>query len=796
VTNTDLLAMDSKGASLALTFSSGNNVAFNTYRAFTGQISPGTAVTITNGNVWTPTVLTSSGEALASAATDSFLFRTEQGVASLLIDDDNCDCQTVLNLGSSMCLASGQFTNGAIGVDDLMDDGCGSPQQTLGVNLYLRLRSTDGTAPTATIALASGQSATTNSLPIRFAVTFSEAVGGFTAADLVSNTVQTFTVTQTDNLGAVYEVAVTAATLGSTVSFVLVRDGVFDLSQLQLATNVSSPGVNYGTVVILTPATNVSSLVSADQSTTLAVTVTGTYSSLTITWTFNGNVIAGQTSLSYTFTPADASASGIYVVTLRSEPDGFTAARSFTLDVDPAGPPVVLEARFETGQAESGATPPVPAQFAQSRTVQFRVVFNQPVLGVTASSFQGINTRSLSVSCPLPAQCVITVEAARFGGVSIAFTTPTTITDRFSLLVSNSGLPSFPVYQWGRDWSLIATLPTFAAGCAFSGGYSVVLTAACRSSDCPLSSAERQHQVTLTVSSAQHCPEIVDEIGLVPTLTSFEDLALAVPKDDFVDGQRVYLRATVTAAKAAIRSAALRRVLLDNNAVFEPAASVSLFGFQVHSLGGAAAAGSPSVLVFSFLVDATALAVLPDRSREIGVTALIEVVYESLSGGADSGIELLSVRLAEETPPALQNTRGSSRIYVTRRGHDGGDDSEAASGAGGVFGGMSGVTLAAVGCAFLAVIVVLVALVRWAARRGEDGRPEGEEVELGGAKSKSAAATALAPSSSSSSLPLAGDDETGESAEAPSGIVAGVSLRDVQTHYDTLARASAVEGER
>lgn len=36
---------------------------------------------------------------------DSFMYRDQNGVKSLLLDDDNCDCLSSLSLGHGLCLA-------------------------------------------------------------------------------------------------------------------------------------------------------------------------------------------------------------------------------------------------------------------------------------------------------------------------------------------------------------------------------------------------------------------------------------------------------------------------------------------------------------------------------------------------------------------------------------------------------------------------------------------------------------------------------------------------------------------
>ena len=70
---------------------------------------------------------------------DSFMYRDQFGLKSVLLDDDNCDCLSTLSLGSGMC-SGGQSTSYGpereFGVDNLDDPWCETPKPTKSVSLY------------------------------------------------------------------------------------------------------------------------------------------------------------------------------------------------------------------------------------------------------------------------------------------------------------------------------------------------------------------------------------------------------------------------------------------------------------------------------------------------------------------------------------------------------------------------------------------------------------------------------------------------------------------------------------
>ena len=93
-----------------------------------------------HGNVWAPKVVNGTGLA-DNPVQDSVKYRKEQGVFSLLIDDDGCDCHSSLSLGHGMCgtTFSTQYgVENSFGVDLLHDPGCHTPNNQNGLTLYFR----------------------------------------------------------------------------------------------------------------------------------------------------------------------------------------------------------------------------------------------------------------------------------------------------------------------------------------------------------------------------------------------------------------------------------------------------------------------------------------------------------------------------------------------------------------------------------------------------------------------------------------------------------------------------------
>ena len=140
--DTELLAIDSLGTVYKWAFNPKNQVSHAAWLAFHDhQETPHKAVL--NSSPWNPVALKGTAP---SHIQDSFMYREQNGVKSLLLDDDNCDCLSSLNLGHGMCLAGHSTSHSkanVFGVDALYDSGCHGPVPTTGLTLYFRARRPD-----------------------------------------------------------------------------------------------------------------------------------------------------------------------------------------------------------------------------------------------------------------------------------------------------------------------------------------------------------------------------------------------------------------------------------------------------------------------------------------------------------------------------------------------------------------------------------------------------------------------------------------------------------------------------
>ncbi|XP_078372979.1 uncharacterized protein LOC144656606 [Oculina patagonica] len=143
--STELLAIDSERTEYKWSFDSGNPVAHAAWRAFHDhQIIPYWEVKDATP-AWNPEVLNGAGPRRGQ---DSFMYREQNGVRSVMLDDDNCDCYTTLSLGHGMCTQThrGNLSPAdQFGVDTLYEASCvfgvqNGPRPGVGLTLYFRTK--------------------------------------------------------------------------------------------------------------------------------------------------------------------------------------------------------------------------------------------------------------------------------------------------------------------------------------------------------------------------------------------------------------------------------------------------------------------------------------------------------------------------------------------------------------------------------------------------------------------------------------------------------------------------------
>ena len=136
-----MLAVDSEGTMYKWIFNSSNPVSHAVWRSFHNHELILDKAVQNQVPAWNPEVLSGSAPLFAQ---DSFIYREQFGVKSVLLDDDNCECYSTLLLGHGIC-HDGHSTKWSPayhhGVDTLFDPKCpASPPSDIGLTLYFRFK--------------------------------------------------------------------------------------------------------------------------------------------------------------------------------------------------------------------------------------------------------------------------------------------------------------------------------------------------------------------------------------------------------------------------------------------------------------------------------------------------------------------------------------------------------------------------------------------------------------------------------------------------------------------------------
>ncbi|XP_013391129.1 uncharacterized protein LOC106159394 [Lingula anatina] len=136
----ELLAIDGQGTKYIWAFDPNNNIAHAVWTTLTERTEYAYNV-LRDQNNWVP-YWNSGSTNYGTYAQDSFMYRDQNGIKSLMLDDDQCDCYTTLQMGHSLC--SGGTSSGRdniLGPDNIYDPGCNYPEP--GKSLYLYFRDDD-----------------------------------------------------------------------------------------------------------------------------------------------------------------------------------------------------------------------------------------------------------------------------------------------------------------------------------------------------------------------------------------------------------------------------------------------------------------------------------------------------------------------------------------------------------------------------------------------------------------------------------------------------------------------------
>ena len=113
-------------------FQPDNSVAHGSYMAMKHHVKVNNGELRNTGQSWNPAVIMGQK---TSASMDSVQFyKSKGGVWSFMLDDDNCYCQTALEMGGRMCQGNDQPTFGV----DMDDRSCGQPSTGKSLFLYTR----------------------------------------------------------------------------------------------------------------------------------------------------------------------------------------------------------------------------------------------------------------------------------------------------------------------------------------------------------------------------------------------------------------------------------------------------------------------------------------------------------------------------------------------------------------------------------------------------------------------------------------------------------------------------------
>eukprot|EP01006_Ploeotia_vitrea_P049570 TRINITY_DN67357_c3_g1_i2.p1 TRINITY_DN67357_c3_g1~~TRINITY_DN67357_c3_g1_i2.p1 ORF type:complete len:1694 (+),score=867.93 TRINITY_DN67357_c3_g1_i2:193-5082(+) len=209
-----------------------------------------------------------------------------------------------------------------------------------------------------------------------------------------------------------------------------------------------------------------------------------------------------------------------------------------------------------------------------------------------------------------------------------------------------------------QTWQVAIT--PVATRCVLDGDYSIRFGIVCqpdRADSCPLDTATDFTTVSFKLESSNFCAQVVDEIGLVMILQSYEDAGLTETADDFIDPQWSYWRAPVKTADVSLFEAHVNTVkMLRDNSGEQPITFIedgvlTDKGTGVSfswAKGVAAAPDAYSYPTFQFRIVQDVLELAPDERLVVKLEVVLDVYYQN----------------AGQTVPAAQSAKSRQQTVV------------------------------------------------------------------------------------------------------------------------------------
>lgn len=270
--------------------------------------------------------------------------------------------------------------------------------------------------------------------------------------------------------------------------------------------------------------------------------------------------------------------------------------------------------------------------------------------------------------------------------------------------------------------------------CDMNGAYTFWASVQCvegAAANCPLDPvnqfASSVVALTVTLTTGNFCPQVVDTVGISGSLTSYETNSFTIQKDDFLQGQRMFFRLSMKAAQATLSGVRVTGIRVQNppgNAITLASttsgttsiASGNTFNLNVEEFQPlntfracatqAVGAAAQCYWDFSFLAMSDALNVPLEGSSVVTVTVDVTVAYRDAIQGNEMVMQM-QLPGSWSTQQAAQSTQISSVQTLSGRAPSTAGSSSSA------LGGSTGLALAASGFAFVvALVAVAIVVVR------------------------------------------------------------------------------------
>jgi hypothetical protein len=178
--------------------------------------------------------------------------------------------------------------------------------------------------------------------------------------------------------------------------------------------------------------------------------------------------------------------------------------------------------------------------------------------------------------------------------------------------------------------------------------------------------------VTFHITTEYFCPLVLADVDIHATLSSYQDGAHIIAKDDFLQDATAYFKATVSSTVATIVECSIATITRDDSALFYSRPNALVSDLNVHDFPRVdGASPHPTESHFDIMLSSTLFPLPPDGQQSSEIAVVLNVIFLNTEGRRITqqlGMTLSGNHpvILVDAPTSSHTAQASSALQLTR----------------------------------------------------------------------------------------------------------------------------------